>query len=386
MNVRSKFDGGKQINRSQRGSWQGRCAGAGLRLNLGPGWGPVTWEKATKTTPSATFKAVASSKCNRAVKDRKRKSTETVKAQRKQAKRSRQDNSQQARLDYSRYDGGQNAAEITTDLSAQQLHNLMREFYIAKVKITESQGEAIKRDTIGQGSNDDSLYKWLAERRYRITASNAGSIAKRKATTKVASAVKQLLYSKFTGNTATRWGILQENSTKEQYLEHKKKESPDISAIPTGLVVSIEHPWLAASPDGLVYDPTEDPPNGLVEFKNPYATRNVPLREATIKTKGFCLQIMDILQLKKNHDYFYQIQCTMFCTQRKWCDLVVRTQDIHIERITYDDDFWTSVMPKLKAFYFTAVLPELSFPLGVTAIREPSDKYKKEWQDIFKHL
>ena len=76
----------------------------------------------------------------------------------------------------------------------------------------------------------------------------------------------------------------------------------------------------------------------------------------------------------------------MFCTQRKWCDLVVRTQDIHIERITYDDDFWTSVMPKLKAFYFTAVLPELSFPLGVRAIREPSDEFKKEWQDIFKHL
>ena len=92
----------------------------------------------------------------------------------------------------------------------------------------------------------------------------------------------QLLYSKFTGNTATRWGILQEESTKEQYLECKKKESPDISAIPTGLVVSIEHPWLAGSPDGLVYDPAEDPPNGLVEFKNPYATRNITLCEATI--------------------------------------------------------------------------------------------------------
>ena len=65
---------------------------------------------------------------------------------------------------------------------------------------------------------------------------------------------------------------------------------------------------------------------------------------------------------EKNHDYFYQIQCTMFCTQQKWCDLVVRTQDIHIERITYDNKFWTTVMPKLKLFYFTAVLPELSFP------------------------
>ena len=52
MNVCSKFDGGKQINRSQRGSWQGRCAGAGLRLNIGPDWGPTTWESVTKTAPS----------------------------------------------------------------------------------------------------------------------------------------------------------------------------------------------------------------------------------------------------------------------------------------------------------------------------------------------
>ena len=54
----------------------------------------------------------------------------------------------------------------------------------------------------------------------------------------------------------------------------------------------------------------------------------------------------------------------MFCTQRKWCDLVVRTQDIHIERIIYNDEFWASVMPKLKTFYFTAVYPNYLFLWG----------------------
>ena len=37
MHIRSKFDGGKQINRSQAGSWEGRCAGAGLHCNEGAG-------------------------------------------------------------------------------------------------------------------------------------------------------------------------------------------------------------------------------------------------------------------------------------------------------------------------------------------------------------
>ena len=45
-------------------------------------------------------------------------------------------------------------------------------------------------------------------RRKRITASGVGPIAKRKPTTKVASKVKQLLYSKFHGNRATDWGLL----------------------------------------------------------------------------------------------------------------------------------------------------------------------------------
>ena len=38
----------------------------------------------------------------------------------------------------------------------------------------------------------------------------------------------------------------------------------------SGLVVSVTNPWLAASPDGLVYDTQADPPHSLVEFKNPY--------------------------------------------------------------------------------------------------------------------
>ena len=65
-----------------------------------------------------------------------------------------------------------------------------------------------------------------------------------------------------------------------------------------------------------MYDPTEDPPYGVVEFKNSYSIRNLTLCEAAIKAKGFCLQYnpdTDKLQLKKNYNYFYQIQCTTVC-------------------------------------------------------------------------
>ena len=52
MHVRSKFDGGKVINRSQSGSWEHRCMGAGLQHNLGKEWGPNMWSKMTTSTPN----------------------------------------------------------------------------------------------------------------------------------------------------------------------------------------------------------------------------------------------------------------------------------------------------------------------------------------------
>jgi len=153
-----------------------------------------------------------------------------------------------------------------------------------------------------------------------------------------------------------------------------------------GLVVSSENPWLAASPDGLVFDPKEDPPNGLVEFKNPYSVKEKTLEEATVSSKTFCLNLTKTgqLELKRGHDYYFQVQCAMYCTKRKWCDLVVLTKTMHIERIKMDPNFSTNIIPKLKDFYFTAVLPELSSPQA--KIREPEEWVTDEWKDTYLNL
>ena len=89
----------------------------------------------------------------------------------------------------------------------------MKEYYLANVKVSVEKYEELKLRTTGQGKCDNSLQVWSAERRKQVTASNVAKIAKRRPTTKVSSTVKQLLYTKFEGNTATRWGILQEEST-----------------------------------------------------------------------------------------------------------------------------------------------------------------------------
>jgi len=100
------------------------------------------------------------------------------------------------------------------------------------VKITEAAGEETKLKTISQGTGNH-FQVWLAERKKRLAASNVGSIAKRKAKTKVAVTVKHLLYTSFNGNMATKWGLLQEEPTKTKFLEEKQaKSSPDYNVIP----------------------------------------------------------------------------------------------------------------------------------------------------------
>ena len=49
-----------------------------------------------------------------------------------------------------------------------------------------------------------------------------------------------------------------------------------------------------SSPDDRVYDPTEDSPFGLAEYKNLHSVRNMTISEACNSSKAFCLQKIDI--------------------------------------------------------------------------------------------
>jgi len=97
------------------------------------------------------------------------------------------------------------------------------------------------------------------------------------------------------------------------------------------------------------------------------------MKEAAEKP-SFCLQNKNNeIKLKRNHDYYHQIQAQLYCTQRQWCDFVVRTDaDIHVERV-YRDLLWEKKnLQKLQDFYFNALLPELACPRHHSGgIREP---------------
>ena len=269
MHICSKYDGGKVINRSQSGSWEHRCMGAGLQQNMGKDWGPRAWSKMTLSNPNCIFTDTAQRSAKRLNSDKKRKAIDIAKENRRQSKYSRNNESSAARKAYSRHDRGIEPDDIADDVTPEYLEELKHGFYQTKVAVPLAEAHRIERSTRDQADSEE----WMIERRKRITASRVGSVAKMRKTTKKAKKIQELLYNKFRGNKATYYGAQMEEQTREQYETYQQQNGyPGLQVQKCGLFISLDTPWLAASPDGLVHDPSDhSQPLGILEIKNPYS-------------------------------------------------------------------------------------------------------------------
>lgn len=54
-------------------------------------------------------------------------------------------------------------------------------------------------------------------------------------------------------------GLRREKEIINEYISLQKQKGKDIEVVPSGLIVSATHQFLAASPDGIVTDPSEIP-------------------------------------------------------------------------------------------------------------------------------
>ena len=86
---------------------------------------------------------------------------------------------------------------------------------------------------------------------------------------------------------------------------------------PCGIYICDNHPFLEATPDGTVYDPSNASyPFGFLEVKYPYSHRDRSPAEAC-GIPGFCCQLQTLpdgskqVMLQKNRSYFVQVQGQM---------------------------------------------------------------------------
>lgn len=144
--------------------------------------------------------------------------------------------------------------------------------------------------------------------------------------------VQEKLEGKFQGNYAMEWGKQFEATVLQWYAKVKAADDETFLFSPVGLVVSVDYPWLAASPDALVLSKDG---KGTVKVKCPYSAVATNLQDYASQSRFF-LQADRSGQLThcRSHAYYYQVQLQMGVTEFKWSDFVVWTPNkIHIEHI-----------------------------------------------------
>ena len=169
--------------------------------------------------------------------------------------------------------------------------------------------------SIEQKTRDQRLSPlWHSERRFRITASYFGSVLLRKESTPPDNLVISLLQLKKFTTAATQYGINTESTAIAAYTLYQHEHGhPDLTVSPSGFIVCSTHPFLGASPDGAVYDPSSiRHPFGFLEIKCPFMARNISPQEAGTNPRFCCTTDQNgHLLLKESHAYYAQVQGQM---------------------------------------------------------------------------
>ena len=206
--------------------------------------------------------------------------------------------------------------------------------YYAGEQIKLEECNQIEKETRDQSDNPF----WHDLRKKRITASKFKRVAARKKDyeTLVAQLKKPVRQTQ-----AMRFGLANEGNAAATYAQ-----LIGVNVRRSGFVINPGCPHLGASPDYIVFNPSEnDDPFGSMEAK---CLQCLSVRNAK------CLRhINGELKLKKSHEYYYQIQGQLGLTEMQWCDLMVLCKDdYHIERIYFDQEFFDSMCTNLNKFYF----------------------------------
>lgn len=200
--------------------------------------------------------------------------------------------------------------------------------------ITQEEISAIEKSTRDQSLNKE----WMLQRSVRINSSMFGKVIK--STDKAKIAKELLLVKDLSGVPAIEHGKRFEPEAKARFM----KET-GLQVHPCGTFVCKDHPFLASSPDGIINEDV------CVEFKCPFSAKNKVITPETVLYLYKCSE-SGKLKLKKSHDYFYQIQGQMLCSNKKKVFFVVFTlKDMLCMEIDRDDSFIDEMIDELNIFF-----------------------------------
>ena len=149
------------------------------------------------------------------------------------------------------------------------------------------------------------------------------------------------------------------------YARKMQQQVPGFAIFDAGISVHPKFPYLGATPDGKVFDPSSSSKFGLLEIKCPFSKRGNTLDQASSDPDFYIEKVGADFFLKKTHSYYAQVQGQLALTGLPWCDFCVYLSDSNemcVDRIHFDSDYWENeLLPKLKNFFFNSAL---SFIVG----------------------
>ena len=187
----------------------------------------------------------------------------------------------------------------------------------------------------------------MEQQQFRLTASKFGKVYSR-IQRPSESMPKSIFCPKDLSNVrAISHGKGKEKVARTIYARKMQQQVPGFAIFDAGISVHPKFPYLGATPDGKVFDPSSSSKFGLLEIKCPYSKRGADFF------------------LKKTHSYYAQVQGQLALTGLPWCDFCVYLADSNemcVDRIHFDSDYWENdLLPKLKNFFFNSAL---SFIVG----------------------
>ena len=176
--------------------------------------------------------------------------------------------------------------------------------FIAKITLDLASARQIEQIPVKQLSDP----RWFLHRKFRLTASNFGLVVNRKRQPTDAF-LRNIFQSRDISNVASiRHGKQNEIIARTLYANEMQRKNQKFTVYEAGLVINPCLPFLGASPDGKVFDPTDRDPFGLLEIKAPYTWRNCTFVEACQDENFICHIVDGNPQLKINHKSGYYSQ------------------------------------------------------------------------------
>ena len=158
------------------------------------------------------------------------------------------------------------------------------------------------------------------------------------------------------------WGKENEKLAKQKYLKSAGAKHKKLKLSDTGLWISKEFPFIAASPDGICKCACCDKP-WLLEVKCPYGYRLQTVTEYS-KNKQSCLSLKDRkYTLKESYQKYTQVQTQLFCAGMDMSHLIIFTRAPHnnmaIIEVKRGDDCIKKIIERAVVFFKCTIFPEL---------------------------